>query len=174
MAGLEGNTLFFSQESQCFLRWSRAETVRFEGNKINWFPKGAVIKWFVIWHNNDLDGVCQSTFMGSALLSSDITDFAMLPTQRLLTGNSFVRLLQILMGATENYWDYLKTSTLMMLLSTEFCLAYLFSWYFVTIFCMQATTNHTFCGSLLGYVPGGGSAPRSKQVCLLKFFRKVL
>ena len=34
---------------------------------------------------------CRSTFTGkSALLPSDVIDFAMLPAQRLLTGNSFI------------------------------------------------------------------------------------
>ena len=32
----------------CPKLWSR-ETLRFKGNKTNWFPKGAVIKCFVIY-----------------------------------------------------------------------------------------------------------------------------
>ena len=41
--------------------------------------------------NGNNNGSRRSTFAGnSALLPSDVTDFALLPAQRLLAGNSFI------------------------------------------------------------------------------------
>ena len=42
-------------------------------------------------YNGNNNGGCRLTFAGnSALLPSDVIDFALLPAQRLLAGNSFI------------------------------------------------------------------------------------
>ena len=67
------------------------ETLRFEGNKMNCFLRdqsssGLSYRWkFWSWKviKPRLNGSCQPTFMfNSALLPSDVVDFAILPAQR--------------------------------------------------------------------------------------------
>ena len=67
-----------------------------EGNKINCFPRDQSLSDLLYrtkrktCNGNRNDGR-RSTFAGdSTLLQSDVIDFALLPAQRLLVGNSFI------------------------------------------------------------------------------------
>ena len=81
--------------------------LRFEGNKINCFPRDQSLSDLLYSQrrhqkktkkngengdeNGDENGGRRSTFAGnSALLPSDVIDFAMLPAKRFLAGNSFI------------------------------------------------------------------------------------
>ena len=72
------------------------KTLRFEGNKINCFPRDQSLSDLFYSQRIHQKTQCEngdrrSTFAGnSALLPSDVIDFAMLPAQRLLAGNSFI------------------------------------------------------------------------------------
>ena len=69
---------------------------KFEGNKINCFPRDQLLSDLLYstkrkTSNGNSNGGRRSTFAGnSALLPSDVIDFAMLPAQKLLAGNSFI------------------------------------------------------------------------------------
>ena len=83
-------------ESQCFPWLCLGETLRFSGNKINCFPRDQSLNDLLYskkrkTSNGNSNGSHRPTFAGnSALLPSDVIDFAMLPAQRLLAGNSFI------------------------------------------------------------------------------------
>ena len=63
------------------------ETLRFEESKINCFPRNQSLSDLLYSQSRR----SRSTFAGnSALLPSDVIDFAMLPAQRFLAGNSFI------------------------------------------------------------------------------------
>ena len=70
--------------------------MRFEGNRINSFPRDQSLSDFLYSTkgktcNGNSNGGRRSTFAGnSALLPSDVIDFALLPAQRLLAGNRFL------------------------------------------------------------------------------------
>ena len=72
------------------------ETVRFEGNKMNCFPRDQSLSDLLYSTkrktcNGNSNGGRRSKFAGnSALLPSDVIDFALLPAQRLLAGKSFI------------------------------------------------------------------------------------
>ena len=78
------------------------ETLRFEGNKINCFPRDQSLSDLLYSQQRHQKTQCEnsggrSTFAGnSALFPSDIIDFAMLPAQRFLAGNSFIHLLDVM------------------------------------------------------------------------------
>ena len=87
MTGPEGNSYkcnFVSRESQCFPEEQPRETLKFEGNKINCFPRDQSL--IELLHstkrktcNGNNNGGHPSTFAGnSVLLPSDIIDFALL------------------------------------------------------------------------------------------------
>ena len=69
--------------------------LKFEGNKMNYFPRdqslsGLLYSTRKTCNGND-NGGHRSTFAGnSALLPSDVIDFVLLPFQRLLAGNTFI------------------------------------------------------------------------------------
>ena len=71
-------------------------TLRFEGNKINCFPRDQSLSDLLYSQRRHQKTQCEnggrrSTFAGnSALLPSDVIDFAMLSAQRFLAGNSFI------------------------------------------------------------------------------------
>ena len=71
--------------------------LRFSGNKINCFPRDQSLSDLLYSQRRratftfTCNGGRRSTFVGnSALLPSDVIDFAMLPAQRFLAGNSFI------------------------------------------------------------------------------------
>ena len=68
------------------------ETLKLEGNKINCFSRDhSLTDLLYSTKRNTCNGSRRSTFAGdSALLSSDVIDFALLPAQTLLAGNSFI------------------------------------------------------------------------------------
>ena len=86
---------FVSRESQCFLEVQPRETLKFEGNKMNCFPRDQSLSDLLYSTkrktcNDNSNGGRRSTFVGnSALLPSDVINFALLPAQRLLAGNNF-------------------------------------------------------------------------------------
>ena len=66
--------------------------MRSEGNKINWFPDGPglrVICYIAQQRLRRTAVVGQHSREQSTVLPSDVMDFALLPAQRLLAGNSF-------------------------------------------------------------------------------------
>ena len=72
------------------------ETLKFEGNKMNCFRRDQSLSDLLYSTkgrtcNGNNNGGRRSTFAGnSALLPSNVIDFALLPAQRLLAGNSFI------------------------------------------------------------------------------------
>ena len=72
------------------------ETLRFEENKINCFPRDQSLSDLSYSQRRHQKTQCEnggrrSTFAGnSALLLSDVIDFAMLPAQRFLAGKRFI------------------------------------------------------------------------------------
>ena len=78
--GPEGIVNFVSRESQCFPRLPRESQIRALSSR-HFQSRSVHVQY----------GVRRSTCAGnSALLPTDVIDFAMLPTQRLLPGNSFI------------------------------------------------------------------------------------
>ena len=72
------------------------ETLKFKGNKMNCFPRDQSLSDLLYSTkrktcNGNSNGSCRSTFASnSALLPSDVVDFALLPAQRLLAGKNFI------------------------------------------------------------------------------------
>ena len=85
MTGPEGNS------SICFPEAQPRQTLKFEGNKMNCFPRDQSLSDLLYstkrktCNGND-NGDRRSTFAGN----SDVIDFALLPAQGLLAGNSFI------------------------------------------------------------------------------------
>ena len=72
------------------------ETLRFSGKKMNCFPRDQSLSDLLYSQRRHQKTQCEnggrrSTFVdNSALLPSDVIDFAMLPAQSFLAGNSFI------------------------------------------------------------------------------------
>ena len=72
------------------------ETLKFEGNKMNCFSQDQSLSDLLYstkrkTFNRNSNGCRRSTFAGNSVsFPSDVIDFALLPAQRLLAGNSFI------------------------------------------------------------------------------------
>ena len=95
MTGPEGISMFQSQ-SRISMFPSAGPRGRFSGNKMNGFPRDQSLSGLLYSTkrktcNGNSNGGRRSTFAGnSALLSSDVIDFALLPAERILAGSSFI------------------------------------------------------------------------------------
>ena len=71
---------FVSLESQCFPKAQPRETLRFEGNNINCFPRNQSLR-----KTKKTTATADVGQLSRVTVHSDVIDFAMLPAQRLLS-----------------------------------------------------------------------------------------
>ena len=92
MTGPEGNRSFCFPRISCFPEAQPRETLRFKGNKMNCFPRDQSLSdLFYSTNRKTCNGGRRSTFAGNtALLPSDVTDFALLCGKQGFGGKQFI------------------------------------------------------------------------------------